>query len=56
MLTNNPNLRTVLPHHHAVRPAPGTQGPANLRALLQQQGLSVNLVEPVPGQPFTLSK
>ena len=56
MATNNPNLRTVLPHHHVTRTPPGAQGPADLRAALGQAGVNVNFVEPDPGRPFSLSK
>ena len=56
LASNSPNLRTLLPHHHLVRPAAGTQGPADLRAALQQAGVTVSFVEPEIGRPFTLSK
>jgi L-ascorbate metabolism protein UlaG (beta-lactamase superfamily) len=54
--TNNPNLKTVFPHHHRVAPQPGTARPADLRAAMQQMGLAYEFVEPMPLQPYTLTK
>ena len=57
MATNNPNLKTVFPHHHRVQPQPGQLfRPSDLRAALEQLGVSVNFIEPVPLQPYTLSR
>jgi L-ascorbate metabolism protein UlaG (beta-lactamase superfamily) len=56
LTTNNPNLRTVLPHHHLARTAPGTFGPADLRAAIQQLGINVTFIEPEIGRPYTLSR
>jgi L-ascorbate metabolism protein UlaG (beta-lactamase superfamily) len=57
MTTNNPNLRTVFPHHHRLQPQPGGLfRPADLRAEIERLGLNVEFIEPVPGQPYTLTK
>jgi L-ascorbate metabolism protein UlaG (beta-lactamase superfamily) len=54
--TNNPNLKTIFPHHHRVANQPGTARPADLRAAMQQMGLNLEFVEPTPLQPYTLTK
>ena len=56
MTTNNPNLRTVFPHHHLAQPPAGQLTPADLRAAIQQLGLNVTFVEPEIGRPYTLTR
>jgi L-ascorbate metabolism protein UlaG (beta-lactamase superfamily) len=55
--TNNPNLKTVFPHHQRLQPQPGGLfRPSDLRTALQEQGVNVNFIEPNPLQPYTLTK
>ena len=55
--TNNPNLKTVFPHHHRLQPQPGGLfRPSDLRAQIQRYGVNVEFIEPVPLQPYTLTK
>jgi L-ascorbate metabolism protein UlaG (beta-lactamase superfamily) len=54
--TNNPNLKVVFPHHHRIQPQPGAVSPADLRAAMQRMGLNFQFIEPVPLQPYTLTK
>jgi L-ascorbate metabolism protein UlaG (beta-lactamase superfamily) len=56
MATNNPNLKTVFPHHHRLQPQPGTFTPNDLRTALQQLDVNVSFIEPAPLQPYTLTK
>ena len=56
LTTNNPNLKTVFPHHHRIAPQPGTARPADLRAAMQQMGLNVEFIEPNALQPYTLTR
>jgi L-ascorbate metabolism protein UlaG (beta-lactamase superfamily) len=57
MSTNNPNLKTVFPHHHRLQPQPGGLfRPADLRNAIQELGVNVNFIEPNPLQPYTLIK
>jgi len=57
MTTGNPNLRTVLPHHHRIQRQPGQQfTPADLRAAIQQLGVNVTFIEPEPLRPYTLTR
>jgi L-ascorbate metabolism protein UlaG (beta-lactamase superfamily) len=55
--TNNPNLKTVFPHHHRLQPQPGGLfRPADLRNAIQEAGVNVNFIEPNPLQPYQLTK
>jgi len=57
MSNNNPNLKTVFPHHHRLQPQPGGLfRPADLRTAIQEAGVNVNFIDPNPGQPYTLTK
>jgi L-ascorbate metabolism protein UlaG (beta-lactamase superfamily) len=53
---NNPNLKTVFPHHHRIQAQPGTARPADLRAAMQQMDLRQEFVEPVPLRPYNVSR
>ena len=57
LATNNPNLKTVFPHHHRIQPQPGGGvRPADLRAEIARIGLNIEFIEPAPLQPYVLSK
>ena len=57
MTNNNPNLKTVFPHHHRLQPQPGGLfRPADLRTAIQEAGVNINFIDPNPGQPYTLTK
>jgi L-ascorbate metabolism protein UlaG (beta-lactamase superfamily) len=53
---NNPNLKTVFPHHHRIQAVPGSTRPADLRAAMQQIDLRMEFVEPAPLRPYSVSK
>jgi hypothetical protein len=56
MTTGNPNLKTVIPHHHRVQPQAGAYNVADLRAAIQQYGVNVEFIDPQPLRPYTLRK
>lgn len=52
----NPNLKTIIPHHHRLKPAPGAPTPADLGNALQTAGLPVKLLDPALGNVYELTK
>jgi L-ascorbate metabolism protein UlaG (beta-lactamase superfamily) len=56
MTNNNPNLKTVFPHHHRLQPQPGGVRPSDLRAAMEQMGLRLQFIEPDPLRPYVLTK
>jgi L-ascorbate metabolism protein UlaG (beta-lactamase superfamily) len=57
LTNNNPNLKTVLPHHFLRQMPPGGLfRPSDLRAAIEQLGIDVTFIEPNPLQPYTLTK
>ena len=52
---NNPNLKTVFPHHHRLD-APEGRTPADLGKAMTKLGLKAELIDPQPGVVYTLSK
>jgi len=56
MTTNNPNLKTLMPHHHRVPvPAGGTTIP-EVQAELGRMGVSIPITDTVRSQVYTLTK
>ncbi|MBI2460624.1 MAG: MBL fold metallo-hydrolase [Candidatus Rokubacteria bacterium] len=54
--TENPNLRLVIPHHHRLRPEPGSPTVADLAAEVRALGFAVPVLEPALGQAYHLAK
>jgi len=52
---NNPNLKTVIPHHHRLD-APEGRTPADVGKAMAELGLKAELIDPQPGVVYTLSK
>ncbi len=52
---SNPNLKTVMPQHHRLKPPPG-RSPADLGKALAEMGVKAKLIDPKPGSVYTLSK
>ena len=52
---DNPNLKTVIPHHHRTSPPPG-RSPKDLETAIKALGLEVTFIDPEPGKVYTLSK
>jgi len=51
----NPNLKTVIPHHHRLE-APEGRTPADVGKAMENLGLKAKLIDPQPGVVYTLSK
>ena len=51
----NPNLKTVIPLHHRLKPPEG-RSPADLGKALAEMGVKAKLIDPQPGVVYTLSK
>ena len=50
MTTRNPNLTTLMPHHHRVAPTPGATTIAEVQAALEAMGINLPITDPVRGQ------
>jgi L-ascorbate metabolism protein UlaG (beta-lactamase superfamily) len=50
VMTENPNLKTLIPHHHRVTPLPGATTIAEVRAALDAAGVRIPITNPVRGQ------
>lgn len=56
LLTDNPNLKTVLPHHHRVRPPEGAATPQAMEAEIKKLGLPVTFLNPELGKVYSFTK
>lgn len=56
LMTDNPNLKTVLPHHHRVKPAKGAATPEAMEAEIKKLGLPVTFLNPELGKVYTFTK
>ena len=54
--TENPNLKTVVPHHHRLQPPPGAPTPVTLEAALKTAGLPVAVLNPDLKKVYDLTK
>jgi L-ascorbate metabolism protein UlaG (beta-lactamase superfamily) len=54
--TENPNLKTIIPHHHRLQPPPGAPTPATLEATLKAAGLPVTVLNPDLRRVYELKK
>jgi L-ascorbate metabolism protein UlaG (beta-lactamase superfamily) len=54
--TENPNLKTIIPHHHRLQPPPGAPTPAVLESTLKQAGLPVTVLNPDLRKVYELTK
>lgn len=52
---DNPNLKTVIPHHHRLKP-PAGKSPQDLEKAMKALGLKAKLLNPKPKQQYILSK
>jgi hypothetical protein len=54
---NNPNLTTLIPHHHRVQPPAGATTIADVQAAMGQVGApAIEITEPVRSQVYTFTK
>lgn len=56
VMTENPNLKTLIPHHHRVTPPPGATTIAEVRAALDAAGVTIPITNPVRGQVHEFRK
>ena len=54
--TENPNLKTIIPHHHRLQPPPGATTPAALENALKASGLPVTVLNPDLRRVYELTK
>jgi L-ascorbate metabolism protein UlaG (beta-lactamase superfamily) len=54
--TKNPNLKTLMPQHHRVTPAPGALTVAEVRAALDSIGIRIPITDPVRKQAYQFTK
>jgi L-ascorbate metabolism protein UlaG (beta-lactamase superfamily) len=54
--TENPNLKTIIPHHHRLQPPPGAPTPAAMEAALKTAGLPVTVLNPDLSKVYELTK
>ena len=54
--TENPNLKTIIPHHHRLRPPPGAPTPADMERALSDAGLPVKVLNPELSKVYELTK
>ena len=54
--TENPNLKTIIPHHHRLKPPPGAPTPADMERVLKAAGLPVTVLNPELGKAYDLTK
>jgi L-ascorbate metabolism protein UlaG (beta-lactamase superfamily) len=54
--TENPNLKTVVPHHHRLQPPPGAPTVAELERAIQAAGLPVKVLNPELSRSYELAK
>ena len=56
MTTNNPNLKSLIPHHHAVEVPAGATSVPDVQAELARRGVSIPITDVVRGQVYPLTK
>ena len=56
LMTDNPNLKTVHPHHHRVKPAKGAASPEQKEGEIKKLGLPVTFINPEVGKVYTFTK
>ncbi len=53
---NNPNLNTLMPHHHRVDPPVGATSVSEVRAALDAMGINIPITSQVRSQVYTFTK
>ena len=54
--TDNPNLKTIIPHHHRLKPPQGAPTPADMEKALTLGGVPVRVLSPEVGKVYELTK
>jgi L-ascorbate metabolism protein UlaG (beta-lactamase superfamily) len=52
----NPNLKTIIPHHHRLKPEPGAPTPVDMEQALKAGGLPVTVLNPALSTVYELTK
>jgi L-ascorbate metabolism protein UlaG (beta-lactamase superfamily) len=52
----NPNLKTLWPHHHRVKPPPGAPTVADVRTVLDSMGINIPILNQERGKVYEFSK
>jgi L-ascorbate metabolism protein UlaG (beta-lactamase superfamily) len=55
-MTDNPNLSTLMPHHHRLDPPPGATTVGEVQAALGAMGISIPITDQVRGQVYEFTK
>lgn len=55
-MTDNPNLKTLIPHHHRVQVTAGGTTIADVQGALTSMGINIPITEPVRSQVYTFTK
>jgi L-ascorbate metabolism protein UlaG (beta-lactamase superfamily) len=55
-MTDNPNLRTLLPHHHRVNLPAGATSTADVRAALDAMGIGIPILDQARSQVYEFTK
>jgi L-ascorbate metabolism protein UlaG (beta-lactamase superfamily) len=53
---DNPNLKTVIPHHWRLQPPPGAHTPADVEAAFKASGLPISVIKPEFHKVYELNK
>ena len=56
MTTNNPNLKTLIPHHQRVQVPAGATTTSEVQQAMGQLGVSLPIMDVAPGQAYTFTK
>ena len=54
--TGNPNLKTIILHHHRLQPPAGAPTPAGMEKALKAAGLPVTVLNPELNKVYELTK
>ena len=54
--TDNPNLKTIIPHHHRLKAEPGSPTPADMEKVLKAAGLPVTMLNPELRKVYELTR
>jgi L-ascorbate metabolism protein UlaG (beta-lactamase superfamily) len=54
--TDNPNLKTVIPHHWRLQPPPGAHTPADVEAAFKASGLPITVIKPEFHKVYELTR
>ena len=54
--TDNPNLKTVIPHHWRLQPPPGAHTPDDVAAAFKTSGMPVTVIKPEFKKVYGLTK